>query len=112
MQHDTLTLSLAMSYRSVQQLDDFTVIKMMLLGPRLPPVMFSHFCHFAWFDRGPLETSCDLPNISPSGQQPRAVPLTLFPVVGHVTAVTEHLSAMAVVQGEALALPLTSTSTE
>lgn len=51
-QHGTLTLSLAVSYRSGQQLDDFIVIKMMLLGPRLPPVTFPHFCHFALVRQG------------------------------------------------------------
>lgn len=50
---------------------------------------------------------------APLASSPRAVSLSLFfPELGHATAVREHLLAMAVVQGEAPALPLTSTSTE
>lgn len=76
--------------------------------------MFPHSCHFPLVGQGLLEASC-----APAGDARPIWPaapgqcLSLFsPGLRRATDVREHLLAMAVVQGEAPALPLTSTSTE
>lgn len=87
----------------------------MLLGPVGSIQSCFHIpATLPWLGKGSLEAGCDLPGIpAPSGQQPQgSLSFAVFPELGHATAVREHLLAMAVVQGEAPALPLTSTSTE
>lgn len=92
----------------------YCIIKMMLWGSGQGPLTFPRSCPLPpRFCRRLPEPSCDPPKIpAPSGRQPQAVPLAVLSQFGKVTAVSEHLLPMASVQGEAPALPLTSTSTE
>lgn len=57
----TFTLSLAKSSRSARQLDNFTVLFSGTLGNVQSRSHISAI--FPWFGKGPVETSCDLPEI-------------------------------------------------
>lgn len=87
---------------------------MMLQNCKQCPFTFPHFCHLPLVLQGTtgdqLQPARDTSPIWPAA--PGQSLSLFFPVLGHVTAVRQHLLVMATVQHEAPALPLTSTSAE